>query len=296
MGSIPTGGVKLGEGLRRDDSWPIGSTKVFAVIGDPIDHSLSPVLLNAAFTAEGLNAVYVAFRVARDSLGNAMAGMRSIGIAGLSVTMPHKESIIGQLDRVTPRAEALKSVNCVYWDNGEMVGDSTDGPALVASLEEEIGESVGTKSVVVLGTGGAARAIVLALSDAGAGEVVVVGRSEEAVATTVSLASSVARPGTLHEAGKADIVINATNVGMTGTAGEARSPLEAELLSSGQFVYDIIYHPLTTPLMNEARRAGASTSNGIGMLVHQAAKAFTVWTGLEAPLQAMFEAVRKHIG
>lgn len=271
--------------------WPTGVTKVFAVIGDPIDHSLSPILLNAAFTASRLDAVYVALRVGREHLESAAHGVRSLGLAGLSVTMPHKESIIGYLDRVTERASRLNSVNCVFWDGGELVGDSTDGPALVSSVEAELGGSVSGKSIMVLGTGGASRAIVLALAEAGAREIVIVGRREEAVSKVVALGSSAARAGTVHDLKEVDILVNATSVGMAETEGAGRSPVPAELLHSSHFVYDIVYHPLLTPLLEDARAVGARTSNGIGMLVHQAARAFWIWTGKEAPLEFMLHAV-----
>lgn len=271
--------------------WPTGVTKVFAVIGDPIEHSLSPMLLNAAFTASKLDGVYVALRVGRGHLESATHGIRSLGLAGLSVTMPHKEEIIGYLDRVTERASRLKSVNCIFWDEGELVGDSTDGPALVASVEAELGGRVSGKSVMVLGTGGASRAIVLALVEAGAREIVIVGRREEAVARVVALGSPVARAGTVHEVKEIEIVVNATSIGMAETEGAGKSPVPAELLESRHFVYDIIYYPLMTPLLEDAKAAGARISNGIGMLVHQAARAFWIWTGKEAPLEVMFHAV-----
>ena len=272
--------------------WPSGGTKVFAVFGDPVEHSLSPVLLNAAFTATELDAVYVALRISAEDLEGAVLGVRSMGFGGVSVTMPHKERIIGHLDRVTERAKTLNSVNCIFWDGGELVGDSTDGPALVSSLEAEMGKTVAERSVVVLGTGGAARAIILALAEAGVGKVIVVGRSPETVASLVVLGGPCVRAGTLLDVANVEIVVNATSVGMAGTTGEGRTLVPAELITSSHFVYDIIYHPLMTPLLRDALAAGAGVSNGIGMLVHQAARAFQIWTRKTAPLEAMFQSVR----
>ncbi len=272
--------------------WPTGATKVFAVIGDPIAHSLSPVLLNAAFLALKLDAVYVALSVQREQLHGAVRGIRSLGVAGVSVTMPHKESIMVELDKLTDRARKLNSVNCVYWEDGELVGDSTDGPAFVASLEEEIGAPIRGKSVMVCGTGGAARAIVVALSEAGAGAIVVVGRRAEAVERLVGLGGLMTRAGTADEARDCEILVNATNVGMSGTEGEGKSPIPAAFIQSGHFVYDIVYHPLATPLLRDALTAGAEAANGLGMLVHQAARAFWIWTGEEAPLDIMFHVAR----
>ncbi|TAN27457.1 MAG: shikimate dehydrogenase [Actinomycetota bacterium] len=271
--------------------WPTGATKTFAVIGDPIDHSLSPALLNAAFTAAKLDAVFVALKVDREHLESAAYGIRSMGIAGLSVTMPHKEGVIGHLDRITDRARKLNSVNCIFWDDGELVGDSTDGPALVSSLESDLRESLAGKSVMILGTGGAARAIVLSLEEAGVSEIVVVGRREEAVARVVALGRPVAHAGTIHDAKNVDILINATSIGMAETDGEGRSPLPAELIESRHFVCDIVYYPLMTPLLADAQAAGARFSNGIGMLAHQAARAFWIWTGHEPPIDIMLHVV-----
>lgn len=268
----------------------MGTTKVFAVIGDPIDHSLSPVLLNRAFTEANIDAVFVALRVSRSGLKQAMDGVRALGISGLSVTMPHKEGIIQHLDKVTDRSRRLGSVNCVFWEGEELVGDSTDGPALVESLQADLKGDIAGKSVLILGTGGAARAIVLALADAKVKEVVVVGRSSEAVDRVIELGDGIARKGVPGDAASVDIIINATSVGMADTDGSGMSPLASGLIRPDHFVCDIIYFPLTTPLLKDSSEAGARVSNGIGMLTFQAARAFTIWTGKKAPVSGMLEA------
>lgn len=267
--------------------WPTGSTKLFAVIGDPIDHSLSPALLNTAFADADIDAVFVALKVSKNSLGSAIEGMRSFGISGLSVTMPHKESIIRYLDTLTPRSRLLNSVNCVYWDGDLLVGDSTDGPALVEALEIDMGGNISGKSVLVLGTGGAARAIVLALAHANVREIVVVGRRPDAVLRVVDLGGGIARSGIAEDSAGVDIIVNATSVGMADTDGSGNSPIPFDLIREDHFVCDIIYFPLMTPLLQGASSIGAGVSNGIGMLTLQASRAFTIWTGKKAPLQAM---------
>ncbi|MCL5077195.1 MAG: shikimate dehydrogenase [Actinobacteria bacterium] len=270
--------------------WPTGTTKVFAVIGDPIDHSLSPVLLNRAFTEANVDAVFVALGVSRSGLGKAMDGVRALGISGLSVTMPHKEAIIQHLDRVTDRSKRLGSVNCVFWEGGKLVGDSTDGPALVESLQADLKDEIAGRSVLILGTGGAARAIVLALADAKVKEVVVVGRNSDAVERVLDLGGGIARKGVAGDAAHVDIIINATSVGMADTEGSGLTPLSSGLIKQNHFVCDIIYFPLTTPLLKHSLEAGAKVSNGIGMLTFQAARAFTIWTGKKAPVSGMLEA------
>lgn len=273
-------------------AWPTAKSKIFAVIGDPIDHSLSPALLNSAFAHSELDAVYVAFRISEHDLGAAIHSVRILGIAGLSVTMPHKESIIAHLDGVTARSRSLNSVNCVYWDNGRLIGDSTDGPALVESIELEMGESLAGKRVMLVGTGGAARAIALALSESGVKEITVIGRRDEAVEKVVELGGSVARSGKIDEAPGADVLINATSLGMEDTSGAGRSPIPPNLIGKDHFVCDIIYFPMVTPLLEEALGVGARVSNGIGMLTLQAAKAFSIWTGMTAPTQIMFDTAK----
>lgn len=274
-----------------NENWPRGVTRVFAVIGDPIEHSLSPVLLNTAFAHNRLDCVYVALKVERDDIKRAVDGLRSLGIMGVSVTMPHKEGIIEYLDRLSPMASMLNSVNCVYRDGKELVGDSTDGPAFVDSLESHLGGSVSGSKVALVGTGGAARAIALALVDRGAAEVLVVGRRKEAISRVVNLAAPRTRRAELSELADAEILVNATSVGMGGTPSEGLSPIPAEIIKKNHFVYDIVYHPLTTPLMKSALSKGARVANGVGMLTYQAGRAFSLWTGEEAPLQEMLRVV-----
>lgn len=260
-----------------------GSTRVAAVIGDPIAHSLSPAIMNAGFAEAGLDWVFTAFRVPAGGAAGAIAAMRALDLGGLSVTMPHKAEVAEVVDRVTPAAEALRAVNCVGWEGSDLVGRSTDGDGLVLALRHEPGIDVAGLRVAVLGAGGAARSIVLALADAGAAEVLVVNRTPERAAAAVELAPQRARTADAGELHGCDLVVNATSVGM----GDGQMPLDAALLRAGQVVVDIVYHPLTTPLLEAAAAVGARPVDGIGMLVGQAALAFSAWTGTDAPLAAM---------
>jgi shikimate dehydrogenase len=193
---------------------PLATTRVAAVIGDPVQHSLSPVLHNAAFQAMGLDWVYVAFPVPAGSGVAAVAAMRTFGIGGLSVTMPHKADVAGAVDRLTPVAGRLGVVNTVILTGSGLLGDSTDGPGLIDALREDEGWHADGRRCVVLGTGGAARAVCLALAGAGAAAVVVVGRRPEAAAACATLAGSVGSVGTIAQVDSADLVVNATSVGM----------------------------------------------------------------------------------
>lgn len=274
-------------------SAPTGSTRVAAVIGSPVRHSLSPVIHNAAFAALDLDWTYLAFDVAPGDAWAALQAMRTLRIGGLSVTMPHKADVAGAVDRLSSYAGALGAVNCVAWDQGELVGHNTDGAGFVDSLRHGAGVDVAGRSCFVVGAGGAARAVVNALADAGASEVVVANRTQSNALTAAALAGPVGRVGQRSEVGDADIVVNATSMGMAGTPAEAVLPVDVAGLHSGQVVADLVYHPARTPLLDAAEQAGAVTVGGVGMLVHQAAAQFSLWTGEPAPLDAMFEAVNQ---
>lgn len=268
-------------------------TRVAAVIGDPVAHSRSPAILNAAFEATGIDWVFVGFVVRKGAAAQAVEAMRTLGIAGMSVTMPHKSEVIEALDSLSDTASRLGAVNCIEWEGERLIGHNTDGDGLLASLRAQGVEPSGSR-VVVLGAGGAARAAVLALGDAGAAEVLVLNRSPErgrAAAALVPGARSVSLtgdPGDLTAAlADADLLVNATPVGMA--EGDA-SPVPREALHPGLVVSDLIYHPPRTPLMEAASAAGARAHNGLGMLVGQAAAAFSIWTGLPAPGEAMARA------
>jgi shikimate dehydrogenase len=252
---------------------------VAGVIGTPIRHSLSPAIFNAAFAAAGLDWAYLAFEVAEGDAAAAVEACRVLGLRGLSVTMPHKEGVVEALDELSPAAARLGAVNCIVARDGRLVGDNTDGEGFVSSLREDHDVDVSGSRVVVLGAGGAARAVVGALGDAGAAEIVVVGRTPDRVARAVAMAAAVARPGVEADVATAELVVNATPVGM----GESTElPLDPASLRAGQLVADLVYHPLETPLLRAAADAGAVPIDGLGMLVGQAAVAFERWTGRPA--------------
>ena len=266
-----------------------GRTRVAAVIGHPVAHSLSPAIHNAAFAALGLDWAYLAFDVAPGAGEQAVAAVRTLGLGGLSVTMPHKDAAARAVDRCSEAAAALGAVNCVVpAPDGTLVGENTDGAGFVDALAADLAVTPEGRRCVVLGAGGAARAVVLALADAGASEVVVVNRTAGKAESTAALAPGVARVGEGAEVGHADLVVNATSVGMDGSS----SPLPAGAIGAGQVVVDLIYHPAETPLLADAAAAGATVANGLGMLVHQAAHAFRHWTGEAPPVAVMADAVR----
>lgn len=260
-----------------------GSTRLAGVIGSPVRHSLSPAIHNAAYRACGLDWVYVAMEVAPGGVPSALAGVRALGIMGVSVTMPHKESVFESVDELTPSARAMRAVNCVHRDGDRLVGHNTDGDGFVDSLRADAGIDPTGLRVAVLGAGGAARSVVEAIARAGASEVVVVNRTASRALEAVALSGGIGRVGTVDSVRDADLVVNATSVGM----GDDGLPIDPTLLRRGQAVADLVYHPIDTALLRAARAAGATPVDGLGMLVHQAARQFKIWTGVAAPVEAM---------
>jgi len=245
-----------------------------AVIGHPVAHSLSPALHNAAFAAGRLDWTYVAFDVAPGAAGAALDAMRTLGIGGLSVTMPHKEDVAAAVDELAPAAAALRSVNTVVRDGDRLVGHSTDGDGFVDWLGASAVPVAGAV-VAVVGAGAAARSVVDALGRAGTDAIVVVNRTPGRAAAAAALAAS-ARVGTADDIARADIVVNATSVGMGGD----ELPFDAGLLHEAQVVADLVYHPLETALLRTAAAAGCRVVDGLGMLVHQAVLQQVLWTGV----------------
>jgi shikimate dehydrogenase len=253
---------------------------VAAVIGWPVAHSLSPALHNAAFASSGADWVYVALPVEPGRAVDALDAMATMGISGLSVTMPHKADIAAAVDSVSPAAQALRSVNTVVRQaDGTLMGHSTDGAGFVASVRADAGVDPAGMSVVVLGAGAAARSVIDALAAAGASRIAVVNRTAATAEEAASLAPDVASVCPTSELStvvrEADLVVNATSIGM----GTSDVPLDTELLRPGQLIADLVYHPLETSLLAAARARGCAVLDGLGMLVHQAAIQQQLWTG-----------------
>lgn len=277
-----------------------GHTRAAGVIGSPIRHSLSPAIFNAAFAAAGLDWAYLAFEVPEGAAGLAMAGVRALGLEGLSVTMPHKAAVIEGLDALSKDADALGAVNCISRRGVLLHGDNTDGAGLLDALRLDEGIEVAGSRCVVVGAGGAGRAVARALGQAGATSIAVINRSPAPAELAVEVAGSTARVGTADDLETADLVVNATPLGMgvvVSTAGEPEPlPFDVARLGTGQVVIDLVYHPAVTPLLAAARDQGLRTVNGLGMLIHQAAHAFRLWTSEDPPLEVMSAAAVAGLG
>jgi len=270
-----------------------GNTRIFGVIGDPISHTLSPLMFNAAFHELGLDCVYVPFRVEKNSLEAAIAGMRALNIPGLNVTIPHKADVIELLDSVDAAASAIGAVNTIVNENGVLTGYNTDGQGFLNMLSGQ-GIEVQGKNIIILGAGGAAMAVAFALAERKA-SIIILNR-------TLSRAQSIreriynklgVKTGALELnrdnlggiIGSADILVNATSIGMKPDTDS--TPVDADLLKPGPVIVDIVYNPMKTRLLAEAEKAGCRTIAGIHMLVAQGAVAFEKWTGQKAPVELM---------
>jgi len=274
---------------------PSAGRTAAAVIGDPVLHSLSPTIYNAAFEHDQVNWSYSAVNITGEQVSDVLEEMRQFEVGGLSVTMPHKEMVANLVDETTRHAERLGAVNCVSKNGSTLVGHNTDGEGFIKAIEAETKEGAEGKSYLVIGAGGAAKAVALALGEAGAAEVIVSSRNASKSRKAASLAGKVGRSGSLSEAKRVDVIINATPIGMRGAGNENQLPLPVEAMHKGQIIVDLIYHPLETEFLKNASRIGARTMNGIGMLIHQAALQYTLWTNKEAPLDVMQDAVIQQI-
>ena len=268
-----------------------GATVVAGVIGDPVTHSMSPAIHNAAYRALGLDWVYVGLPVPAGRGHDAIRALPALGIAGVNVTMPHKTDAARACDVLSGDAAALGAVNTVVVrPDGSLLGESTDGAGFLVALER-IGVEPAESRIVVLGAGGAARAIVLALGRARA-RVMVAARRRDAAMSAAELATGAEAHDWSDFAtlvARADVIVNATPIGMRGEA----PPFDPGLIGPRHVVVDSVYHPAETPLLAAARARGARAENGLGMLIGQAGLAFTLFTGLDAPLEAMEAAVTR---
>ena len=282
--------TNMGAGNRIDSN-----TLLFGVIGNPIRHSKSPIMMNRAFRETGINGVYAAFHVTGDRIADFAAGVRAMGIQGVNVTIPHKLDIMSVLDEIDPGARAIGAVNTIVNDAGRLIGYNTDGIGYVRSLKEEAENELAGKRIVVIGAGGAARGIVYALTNEKPARITIANRSVDRAKELASSFQDLAQIDAisneeLQEACRqADIVINTTSVGMFPNIDE--TPVDADWLKPGAVASDLIYNPLKTKFLQQAEQRGCRIHGGLGMFIYQGAYAFEYWTGQPAPVAAMRETV-----
>ncbi|MFH0897123.1 MAG: shikimate dehydrogenase [Candidatus Bathyarchaeota archaeon] len=277
------------------------TTKLYAIIGDPIEHSLSPIMQNAALQHLGLDSIYLAFRVRPQDLKAAVAGLMSLGVSGFNVTVPHKISVMKYLNKVDDLAVEIGAVNTVVNKNGTLIGYNTDGLGALAALRQE-GVKLEGRKVVLLGAGGAAKALAFSIAPLVANLVILNRTGSRAKNLASSLAEkfhSNTESGRLTEnvlhnvLTEVDVLINTTSVGMYPKVDE--TIVKRAYLHQGMTVFDIIYNPLMTRFLKEAKASGANILGGVKMLVYQGALAFELWTGMKPPVDDMFKAVEQEL-
>ena len=279
----------------------VSTTRLLGVIGDPIAHSLSPDMHNAAISVLEMDYCYVAFHVLPDRVEPALQGMRALQIRGLNVTLPHKTAVMAHLDQISEEALAVGAVNTISFEEGDLVGHNTDVYGLATALERTAGLAVLPEHCVILGAGGVARAAVYALATND--DVRRVSILNRTVARAEALAHDMGRiTGKTIDAGDltadtqlrvfadAGLVVNGTSLGMVPDV--ERTPLaDTSAIHSELVLYDTVFNPLDTLLMRQFRSAGAPAFGGLDMLVHQGARSFAIWTGVEPPVDVMKRAI-----
>jgi len=259
------------------------TTEVFGLIGHPVKHSLSPLIHNSSFEKIGFNGVYVVFDVAPELLETAVKGLKALGVKGFNVTVPHKEKVMNHLDFVTKEAERIGAVNTVVNENGILKGYNTDVQGFIEALREEKEEVRGRKAVV-LGAGGAAKAVCFALAKEGIDSIIIANRTldkakvlAEYIKEEFKVKCDYCSIEEVEKFNEIDMLINTTSVGMHPEVGN--SPVSEEVVAKANFVYDLIYNPSETLFLKYARKNGVKSANGLSMLVNQANYAFYLWTG-----------------
>ncbi|KFD41481.1 shikimate dehydrogenase [Peptococcaceae bacterium SCADC1_2_3] len=282
-----------------------GKTKVCGIFGFPVEHSFSPRMQNAAFSFLKLNYIYVPFAVPPQALKQAVAGIRALNLAGVNITIPHKEQVISFLDEITPSARIIGAVNTIVNQEGRLIGHNTDGAGFLRALKEEINFQPAGKKILLLGAGGGARAVAVALALAGANQFTVANQPFEYAVNLARLIKentglkAEALPWLETEEGvpaevveQADLIVQATPVGMYPYEDKCLN-IPFNCLRQEQVVCDLIYNPPQTLFLKRAAKAGARVKNGLGMLLYQGALAFELWTGKPAPAAVMQEALKK---
>jgi shikimate dehydrogenase len=290
----------LGKSLGFNDLQISGSTLVYGLIGDPVNHSLSPAIQNAAFRSAGLNAVYLAFPVQKAELRHAIQGLKSLKVRGFNVTTPHKMMVLRYLDRVETEAAEIGSINTVKNEQDALTGFNTDGIGALNAMEAA-GVRPDGRSVLLLGAGGAGRVIAYSLAGRGCSLKLAnrsvssakrvarsLGRKFGLKVEVISLSKKVLR----DSVSQADIILNASSMGLDW---KDNPPIDKRWIRGDHCVFDIVYRPVRTKLLQDAVSAGASTVTGLDMLVNQGASSFVLWTGKQAPMREMRRAITKKL-
>lgn len=274
-------------------------TQRLGIIGYPIGHSISPIFQQAALDDLGIDATYEKWEVTPEGVGDFVNGLRAPGSLGINITVPHKQAVIPFLDEVDEWATTAGAVNTIVNRNGRLTGHNTDGPGFLQALLVETGYDPKGTRALILGAGGAARGILLALVRGGVDSLVIANRTLERAETlarlsldngVVSEAIPLGTDALTEAAATADLIVNCTTMGMSHGPDEHGSPISAAQIPATAIVNDVVYTPLLTPILKEAAAAGATSLGGLHMLVYQGVLSFQMWTGLDPSVEVMLEA------
>jgi shikimate dehydrogenase len=273
--------------------------ELVGVFGHPVAENPTIVMQEAAFKALNLNWRYLTIEVFPEDLADAFKGLRAMNMRGINLTIPHKVEVLQYLDDVAPDAALMGAVNTVRRDGDKLIGENTDGKGFIQSLRQNAGIELAGKNIVILGAGGAARAIGVEAALAGAPQITIVNRSAaRGKALTALLNEKTGTQAIFIEWANAyaipagtDVLVNATSIGLFPNVAEVPN-IDFDTISAGITVCDVIPNPPNTPFLREAAARGATTLDGLGMLVYQGAIGFTMWTGLEAPVSVMYQALQ----
>ena len=273
-------------------------TSTVGIVGYPLRHSVSPVFQQAAFDHLGIDAKYMAWETPPDAIAERMESLRDHCLLGANVTVPHKQAVVPFLDKVLQAAQDTGAVNTIVNEEGRLTGHNTDVTGFLRALQADAGFQAQGKRVLVFGAGGSARAVVYGLLKQGAGRVTIANRTVERahrlIQTLGSPRNAEAAPLGMTESSNGwDLIVNCTTLGMRHAPGEKETPLPSDAIPANSLVYDLVYNPEETPLLQAAAKAGARTLGGLPMLIYQGVEAFRLWTGREAPVEVMFKAARQ---
>ncbi|MBF6600813.1 MAG: shikimate dehydrogenase [Dehalococcoidia bacterium] len=279
-------------------------TKRAGVIGHPLTHTKSPAIFDAAFRAAGIDATYEAWDAAPDVLEGRIEALRGSDFLGANITIPHKQAVLPLIDGAVGDASKIAAVNTIVHDGGKLVGHNTDVAGFRRALHDDVGFEAHGRRTMILGSGGAARAVALALVEAKASVIYVVGRQPKRVESLVLQLKLSTPTGTTiswaywgdgsyeRSLRESDLIVHCTPIGLAGSGTEGQSPVDVSLIGETATVFDLVYNPEETALVAGARDRGIKASGGLGMLVYQAAESFRLWTGQGADIGAMIAAAR----
>jgi len=279
-------------------------TQRLGIIGYPIGHSISPIFQQAALDALGIDATYEKWEVTPEGVRDFVNGLRAPDSLGINITLPHKQAVIPFLDEVDEWATSAGAVNTIVNHGGRLSGHNTDGPGFLQALLVETGYDPKGTRALILGAGGAARGILLALVRGGADSLVIANRTLERAETLAQLSEDngvgseaipISGDAVTEAAASANLIVNCTTMGMTHGPDEHGSPLSAAQIPATAIVNDVVYTPLVTPILKEAAKAGATTLGGLHMLIYQGVLSFKMWTGQDPPVDVMLEAATREM-